>query len=185
MPPSLRSAPKKTGRATQSNKGSAAQANRPSGRKTATQPQPKPSIADDVVKTAISQTGQTSGLRAIRLRLNLGGGIRKSSPARSSHSITPNRSPLSAQAQARSVSSTSSTESPSPSLLEQVATQPAQPITPLWRKSLSPLSSYVDPDERRVPATLQGEEDNEMEDVEEERTRPDGYIVYIQIIYTF
>ena len=173
MPPSLRSTPKKTGRATQGDEGSAAQASRPSGRKTATQPQPKPSIADDVVNKAISQTGQTSGLRAIRLRLNLGGGIRKSSPARRSRSATPNRPPPSAQARARSVSSTSSTESLSPSLPEQAATQPAQPTTPLWKKSLSPISSYVDPDEHRVPTTLQEEEDDNIKDIEEEEKEND------------
>jgi hypothetical protein len=129
IPPSLRSAPRKTARVTKSDEGLAAQANRPSARKPATQPQSRPSIADDVVNTATSQAEQTSGLRAIRLRLNLGGGIRKSSPARRSRSVTPNRPLLSAQAQARSISSTSSTESPSPPPLDQA--QPAQPVTPL------------------------------------------------------
>src|SRR5438045_6243620 len=123
MAPSLRSAPRKTARASKSDEGLAAQAKkRPPARKPATQPQSRPSVADDVVNAATSQTKQTSGLRAIRLRLNLGGGIRKSSPARRSRSATPNRPPPSAQAQARSISSISSTGSPSPSLPEQAAT---------------------------------------------------------------
>jgi hypothetical protein len=130
MPPSLRSTPRKTARATKSDEGLAAQASqanrRPPARKPTTQPQSRPSIADDVVNAAARQTEQTSGLRAIRLRLNLGGGIRKTSPARRSRSATPNRPPLSAQAQARSISSNSSTESLSPS-----SRDPAQPATPL------------------------------------------------------
>jgi hypothetical protein len=150
MPPSLRSAPRKTARATKSDEGLAAQANRPSARKPATQPQSRPSIADDVVNAATSQAAQTSGLRAIRLRLNLGSRIRKSSPARRSRSAIPNLPLPSAQAQARSISSTSLIESSSPPPLDQA--QPAQPVTPLWKKSLSPLSSYIDPDEHRVPA---------------------------------
>jgi hypothetical protein len=92
------------------------------------------------------------------LRLNLGGRIRKTSPARRSRSIIPNRPPLSAQAQARSILSTSSTESLSPS-----SRDPAQPATPLWKKSLSLLSSYIDPDEHRVPAPQEEEEEEEEE----------------------
>ncbi len=151
MAPSLRSAPRKTARATQGDEVSAAQANRrPADRKPTTQPQSKPSVADDVVNAATSQAEQIRGLRAIRLRLNLGGGVRKSSPARRSRSATPNRPPPSAQAHARSISSASSTKSPSPSPPppEQATTQPAQPIIPPWRKSISPLSSYVDPDDQ-------------------------------------
>ena len=83
MPPSLRSAPRKTARVTKSDKGLATQASqanrRPPARKPAMQPQSKPSIADDVVNAAASQTEQTSGLRAIRLRLNLDSRIRKTS----------------------------------------------------------------------------------------------------------
>ena len=60
MPPSLRSAPRKTARATKSDEGLAtqtSQANRwPPAKKLATQSQSKPSIADDVVNTATSQT---------------------------------------------------------------------------------------------------------------------------------
>src|SRR5437764_3606174 len=156
MPPSLRSAPRKTARATKSDEGLAAQASQanrwPPARKPVMQPQSRPSIADDVVNVAASQTEQTSGLRAIRLRLNLGGGIRKTSPVWRSYSATPNRPPPSIQAQAQSISFTSLTESPSSS-----SRDPVQPITPLWKKSLSPLSSYIDPDEHRVPAPQEEE----------------------------
>jgi hypothetical protein len=55
MPPSLRSAPKKTARATQGDEVLAAQANRqPAVNKPATQPQSKLSNAEDVVNAAIS-----------------------------------------------------------------------------------------------------------------------------------
>jgi hypothetical protein len=108
------------------------------------------------------------------LRLNLGDGIRKSSPAWRSRSVTPNLPLLSAQAQARSISSTSLIEFLSPPPLDQA--QPAQPVTPLWKKSLSLLSSYIDPDKYRVLAPPQEEkkeeeeednDDDKMEDVEE------------------
>jgi hypothetical protein len=72
MPPSLRSALKKTARVTQGDEVLATQAGkRPANRKWATQPQSKLSDADDVVNAAISQVRQASGLRSIRVRLNL------------------------------------------------------------------------------------------------------------------
>ena len=58
MPPSLRSAPRKTAYAIKSNEGLATQASqanrRPPARKLVTQPQSRPSIADDVVNAAAS-----------------------------------------------------------------------------------------------------------------------------------
>jgi hypothetical protein len=55
MPPSLRSAPQKTARATQGDEVLAAQANRrPANSKPVTQPQSKLSNAEDVVNAAIS-----------------------------------------------------------------------------------------------------------------------------------
>ena len=58
MPPSLRSALRKTARVTKSDKGLAAQASqanrRPPARKPVTQPQSRPSIADNIVNAAAS-----------------------------------------------------------------------------------------------------------------------------------
>src|SRR6266496_2926619 len=103
MAPSLHSAPRKTACTSKSDKGLAAQANRrPPARKPVMQPQLRPSIANDVINAATSQIEQTSRLRAIQLRLNLGSGIRKSLPVRQSRSATPNQPLLSMQAQARS-----------------------------------------------------------------------------------
>jgi hypothetical protein len=96
MAPRLRTAPKKTARATQGDEVAPAQAKRrPPKTRPATQPAPKRPEADEVVDEAINQMKQASALRAIRLRLNLGDDIRKSSPQRS-RSATPNRPPPSA-----------------------------------------------------------------------------------------
>jgi len=73
--------------------------------------------------------------------------------------------------------SISSTESltPSPPPPEQAITQPAQSATPLWRKSISPLSMNIDPNERRVPAPppppqqQQEEEEAEEEEIQYRR----------------
>jgi hypothetical protein len=97
MAPRLRTAPKKTARATQGDEVGAAQAKRrPAGGKLATQPAPKRSEANKVMDAVINQTEQARGLRAIRLRLNLNSSIRKSSQGRN-RSATPNRPPPSAQ----------------------------------------------------------------------------------------
>ncbi len=66
--------------------------------------------------------------------------------------------------------SISSTESltPSPPPPEQAITQPAQSATPLWRKSISPLSMNIDPNECRVPAPPQQQQEEEEAEEEEE-----------------
>jgi hypothetical protein len=192
MAPRLRTAPKKTARATQGDEVGAAQAKRrPAGGRPATQPAPKRSEADEVIDAVINQTEQARGLRAIRLRLTLNSGIRKSSQGRS-RSTTPNRPLLSAQLQARIILSTSltATVTPpfSPSIIYPIkllqAPSPSLSLTPRWRKSISLLLSYVDPNERRSPPRLppaaeeEEEEDDKIENIEDKEQAREKARIY-------